>query len=331
MATTTFNLEREEPAARTTIPRVLRSSTIRRAQHLHATAIVAMGVLGIGIAIALAVWRHGLDLIDLGIFLGFTIPIALGSSAGFHRHFTHRSFKAKMPVRVALAILGSASAQGTLLFWVALHRRHHENTESVGDPHSPYIHEDGTPYASRLQGIWHSYLGWTFKHDPPNSAYYARDLLQNKTLCRVNNLYLLWVLLGLALPAVAGGLLHGSWLGALSGLVWGGFLRVFFWHNMIWYITSLAHVIGRRDFRSNDMSTNNLWMALPTLGESFHNNHHAFPTAPVLQLKWYQLDLSGLFIHFLEILGLAWDLKHPTTQMLEAKRVVDPTLAVHKL
>jgi len=331
MATSTIDLEDEEPAHPASIPRVLRSRAIRLAQHVHATAIVVMGVSGTALAIALGLSDHPPDLIDLGIFLGFTIPIALGSSAGFHRHFTHRSFKAKLPVRVALCILGSASAQGTMLFWVALHRRHHENTEAVGDPHSPYIREDGTAYGSRLEGIWHSYLGWTFKHDPPNSAYYARDLLREKTLVRVNNLYLVWVLLGLVLPAIAGGLLHGTWLGALSGLVWGGFLRVFFWHNMIWYITSLAHVIGRRDFRSNDMSTNSLLMAIPTLGESFHNNHHAFPTAPVLWLKWYHFDPSGLFIQLLAVLGLAWDLKHPTMQMLEAKRFVDQPQAVHNL
>jgi stearoyl-CoA desaturase (delta-9 desaturase) len=263
MATIT-NLHNEPSIRPAAAPRVLRSATIRRAQHLHATAIVVVGALGIGIAICLAIWGHGPDVIDLGIFLGCMIPIALGSSVGFHRHFTHRSFKAVLPVRVALCILGSASAQGTMLFWVALHRRHHENAESVGDPHSPYIREDGTAYPSRLHGVWHSYLGWTFQHDPPNSAYYCRDLLQNKTLCRVNNLYLLWVALGLAIPAVVGGALHGSWLGALSGLVWGGFLRIFIWHNMIWYVTSLAHVIGRRDFRSGDMSTNNVWLALPT-------------------------------------------------------------------
>jgi stearoyl-CoA desaturase (delta-9 desaturase) len=318
---TTFDLASKETARTIGIPRVLRSDAIRRTQHLHAVAIVLMGLAGLTLAVGLAVWYQPPSIIDFGIFLGFLIPIALGSSVGFHRHFTHRSFQAKLPVRVALAILGSASVQGTLFFWVALHRRHHENTEGVGDPHSPYVREDGSPHASRLEGIWHSYIGWTFQHETPNSAYYARDLIRNKPLARVNSLYFLWVFLGLALPAVAGGLLHGSMLGALSGLVWGGFLRVFCWHNMIWYITSLAHVIGRRDFRSNDMSTNNVWMALPTFGESFHNNHHAFPTAPVLQLKWWQFDLSGLFIQLLEVLGLAWDLKHPSPQMLEAKRL----------
>jgi stearoyl-CoA desaturase (Delta-9 desaturase) len=307
------------PVTRLRVNRTLSSPSLKRAQRLHAQAVGVIIVLGIGLALGLAFWSGPPDLVDLGIFLVSTVLVGLGSSVGFHRHFTHRSFKAKTPVRVALAILGSMSMQGTLIFWVALHRRHHENADDVGDPHSPYIRENGSSYASRLQGLWHSYIGWTFNHEVPNSAHYARDLIQDRVLSRVNRLYFLWVFLGLALPALAGGLIRGTWVGALSGLVWGGFLRIFFWHNMIWSITSISHVVGRRDFRSGDMSTNNIWMALPTLGEAWHNNHHAFPTAPILHLKWYQFDFSGLVIRLLALLGLAWDLKQPTREMLREK------------
>ncbi|WP_437805988.1 acyl-CoA desaturase [Sorangium sp. So ce1078] len=307
------------PVAQPRVPRTLSSGKLKRAQRLHSQAVVVVIVLGISLAIGLAALGYPPDSTDLGIFLVSTVLVGLGGSVGFHRHFTHRSFKAKTPVRVALAILGSMAMQGTLFFWVALHRRHHEHGDETGDPHSPHIREDGSAYASRLQGVWHSYMGWTFSHEVPNAAHYAKDLLADKVLSRINRMYFLWVFLGLALPTLAGGLLTGTWVGALSGLVWGGFLRIFFWHNMIWYITSLAHVIGRRDFRSGDLSTNSVLMALPTLGESWHNNHHAFPAAPILHLKWYQFDFSGLIIRILALLGLAWDLKEPSRQMLRDK------------
>ena len=307
------------PAGRIKMNRTLSSPALKQAQRLHAQAVVVVIVLGISLAIGLAALGYPPGRIELGIFAVSTVLVGLGSSVGFHRHFTHRSFAATTPVRVVLAILGSMSMQGTLFFWVALHRRHHEHSDEAGDPHSPHIREDGSTYGSRLRGVWHSYMGWTFGHEVPNAAYYAKDLVQDKVLSRVNRLYFLWVLLGLALPTLAGGLLTRSWLGALSGLAWGGLLRIFFWHNMIWYITSLSHVIGQRDFRSGDLSTNSIWLSLPTLGESWHNNHHAFPTAPILHLRWYQLDVSGLVIRLLSLLRLAWDLKEPTAKMLLEK------------
>lgn len=319
MEATAEALSPPSPLARPKVNRILHSPALKRAQRLHAQAVVAVIVLGFSLAIGLAAVGAPPDVLDLGIFLVSTVLVGLGSSVGFHRHFTHRSFKAKTPVRVVLAILGSMSMQGTLIFWVALHRRHHEHADEMGDPHSPHVRDDGSKHASRLKGLWHSYMGWTFNHEVPNSAHYARDLIQDKVLSKVNRLYFVWVLLGLALPALAGFLIKGSWVGALSGLAWGGFLRIFFWHNMIWSITSLSHVVGSRDFRSGDLSTNNIWMALPTLGEAWHNNHHAFPTAPILHLKWYQFDFSGLIIRLLALLGLAWDLKEPTPQMLQEK------------
>jgi stearoyl-CoA desaturase (delta-9 desaturase) len=316
MEATAQSLSLPPPLSLPKAARTLNSPQLKRAQHLHARAVVVVILLGVGLAVALTALGHPPDKIDLAIFLVVNFFVGIGSSVGFHRHFTHRSFRAKTPVRVVLAILGSMSMQGTLFFWVALHRRHHENSDDVGDPHSPHIREDGSSYTSRGQGVWHSYMGWTFSHEVPNAAHYAKELISDRVLSRVNRLYFLWVFVGLALPTLAGAWIRASWIGALEGLVWGGFLRIFFWHNMIWYITSLSHVIGRRDFKSGDASRNSLLMALPTLGESWHNNHHAFPTAPILHLKWYQFDLSGMLIRVLAWLGLAWDLKEPSRQML---------------
>ena len=248
------------------------------------------------------------------------LTVGIGTTVGYHRHFTHCSFKAVMPVRVALAILGSMAAQGTLFFWVALHRRHHECSDATGDPHSPFVNDRGKEHGSRLRGLWHAYIGWTFGHEVPNALHYARDLIREPVLAQANRFYFLWVAIGLALPTVLGGVLHGTWVGALSGLVWGGFVRIFLWHNMIWIITSIAHIIGRRDFKSDDKSTNNIWLALPTLGESFHNNHHAFPKAAIMGLKWWQIDIGGWIIVLLEKLGLAWDVWRPTPAMMERKK-----------
>lgn len=299
------------PAARA-LQRTLVSPSIKRAQRRHAQAVTAIMVLGVLLACAGVLAGRPPDRIDLLLFLVSTLLVGLGSSIGFHRHFTHRSFKATTPVRVGLAVLGSMSMQGTLIFWVALHRRHHENSDRTGDPHSPHLRENGQNYASLLRGIWNAYIGWTFDHEVPNSAHYARDLIQDKVLSRINRLYFVWVVLGFALPMLSGAYVRGSWLGALDGFVYGGCLRILFWHHMIWSITSISHVIGRRDYHSSDRSTNIAWLALPTLGESWHNNHHAFPAAPSLHFKWYQLDLSGLLIRALALLGLAWDLKQPT-------------------
>jgi stearoyl-CoA desaturase (delta-9 desaturase) len=201
--------------------RTLNSPGLKRAQRLHAQAVA--GVIGLGLLVVAGLWwlRGRPSASDLGIFLVAFVLVGLGSSVGFHRHFTHRGFQVVNPVRIALGILGSMPMQGTLFFWVALHRRHHEFSDAANDPHSPHIREDGQPYKSRLGGIWHSYVGWTYTHHVPNAAYYCRDLMRVPELRWVNRWYFVWVVLGFVLPAAAGGLIQGTWLGALSGMVWG--------------------------------------------------------------------------------------------------------------
>jgi len=305
--------------ARAGLSRTLASPRMKRAQQRHAVAVVVLS--GIGFALAAGLWLAGYPpgLPEMLVLLVSFSLAGLGISAGFHRLFTHRSFKAATPVRVALAIMGSVAMQGTLFFWVALHRRHHEHSDAPGDPHSPYVRENGTAVTSGLEGLWHSYIAWSFDHAVPNSAFYARDLMRDRAISKVNDLYFVWVLAGLALPALALAAWHGTWLGALQGLAWGGLIRIFLGHNMIWSITSLTHIFGRHDFDSRDRSTNNIWLSVFTLGESWHNNHHAFPAAAVLQFRWYQLDISGLLVSALEKLGLAWEVGRPTESALLAK------------
>lgn len=302
-------------------PKVLISKSLQRIQRRHAQGVVVLMGLGVVLAAGLLVAGPPIDGRDLVIFLACFVMVGIGSSVGYHRHFTHASFKAHTGVRVALAILGSMAAQGNVVFWVSLHRRHHECSDKAGDPHSPYVLDTGQPHASRWRGLWHSYIGWTFGHEVPNSAHYARDLLRDRPIRKVNELYFLWVVLGLAIPAALGGVLHGSGTGALAGLVWGGLIRILLWHHVIWYITSLAHVVGRRDYVSDDGSTNNRWLALPTLGESLHNNHHAFPAAALLDFRRGELDPSAWVIRALSALGLAHDVRRPTPAMQDRLRI----------
>jgi stearoyl-CoA desaturase (delta-9 desaturase) len=289
------------------IPPTLESPRMHRAQQRHAIAVVVLSAIGIVLAVGLAVAGYPPGWAELANFAVFFIIAGLGISVGFHRMFTHCSFQAATPVRVALAVMGSMAMQGTLKFWVALHRRHHEHSDEPGDPHSPYVLENGTPLRGKFAGFWHSYMAWSFGHEVPNTAFYARDLIRDRIISRVNDLYFVWVAIGLAIPAAIGAMVHGGWIGAAQGLTWGGLIRIYAGHNMIWSITSLTHIFGQRDFVTADRSTNNLWLSVFTLGESWHNNHHAFPSAAILQFRWYQLDISGWIVAALEKTGLAWN------------------------
>jgi stearoyl-CoA desaturase (delta-9 desaturase) len=137
----------------------------------------------------------------------------------------------------------------------------------------------------------------------------------------VHTLYFYWLLLGFLIPAVVGGLVSGTLMGALLGFLWGGLLRVFMMnHVFYWCINSVTHTFGTRPFRSNDYSTNNVWLAIPTLGQSWHNNHHAFPFSAFMGLRWWQVDLGGWIIHALQKFNLVWDVKRPTLGMMQRFR-----------
>ena len=300
------------------IGRVINDRRLRRSQHLHSAAATLAGIAGLLAASLLAILDRPVSVLDLGLFAGFFLAIGLGVTVGFHRHFTHRAFEATPTTRAALAILGCMAAQGPVVFWVALHRLHHEFSDRPGDPHSPNL--AGSPAFQRIKGLLHAYIGWTVRHPVPNANYYARDLLADRRLMWINRRYYAWIALGLALPAALSGLIAQSALGAVEGLVWGGLIRLFAVHNIIWWITSLAHAAGRRDYLSGDRSTNNIWIALPTLGEGWHNNHHGFPRAAVLSFEWWQIDISGLVIRLLERCGLAWDVYAPTAAARAARR-----------
>lgn len=249
-------------------------------------------------------WQFGLSLTDVALFvIMYWITCGVGLSCGYHRHFSHRAFRAPKAVRWLLAVCASMGAQGSLTYWVAIHRRHHEFEDMEGDPHSPNLHGDG--FAERWRGLWHGHFGWTLNYGLPNATHYCPDITREPYLMSVSRNYRKWVLVGLLIPTVAGGLIAGSWVGALGGFIWGGGIRTFIASNSIWALNSICHRFGSRGFETKDQSRNVFWLALPTLGESWHNNHHAFPSSARHGLRWYQLDLNWIFIWSLEKLGLA--------------------------
>lgn len=299
--------------------RVVTNPQLVRAQKVHAIAVFVLGLGGILLAAALAIWVQPVTGFDVGILAAGYLLTGFGLTIGFHRMLTHRSFKAVRPLRNVLTVLGSAAGQGSPLFWTALHRLHHEYSDREGDPHSPNLM--GKDFLSRLRGFGHAYFAWSFDHPAPNPNFYCKDLLRERDISYINTRYLKIVGLGMLIPAVLGGLYYGTLVGALVGLCWGGLIRMFLVHNMVWWITSFTHVIGARDYESNDLSRN-LWvLAIPTLGESWHNNHHAFPAAPNLQFRWWQIDFSGMLIALFARLGWVSDLRTPSqAALLQSRR-----------
>lgn len=268
---------------------------------------------------AVFLWGWGFSWVDLGLLLGMYVLTALGITVGYHRLFTHRAFETNLVVQCVLGVLGSMAVQGPLLKWVAVHRRHHQHSDTEEDPHSPHHHGRGV--FGLLRGAWHAHLGWIFKPDPPDLNRYVKDLHHSRLLRVVSALFPVWVGVGLLIPAVLGGLLTTTWAGVWSGLVWGGLVRIFLVHHVTWSVNSVCHLWGRRPFRTDDQSRDNVVFGVLGLGEGWHHSHHAFPTSARHGLRWWQIDFSYWVIKALALLGLAWNVKVPTKQAQAAQRV----------
>lgn len=265
------------------------------------------------LATPLVVWGWGFHWVDLGLLLGMYLLTGLGITVGFHRLFTHRSFETSVPVKFVLGVLGSMTVQGSLLEWVALHRRHHQYSDAEGDPHSPF---HGMDHGVRgvLRGFWHAHVGWIVRPGPFELDRYVTDLRQSPTLRFVDATFAVWVALGLLIPAAVGGVLTESWAGALTGLIWGGPVRIFLVHHITWSVNSACHIWGSQPFETNDESRDNLLFGLLAWGEGWHNAHHAFPTSARHGLAWWQLDVSYWLIWGLARLGLVWKVKLPSRE-----------------
>jgi stearoyl-CoA desaturase (delta-9 desaturase) len=231
----------------------------------------------------------------------------LGITVGFHRLLTHRSFQTHKATEYVFATLGSMAVQGPVIAWVADHRKHHAHTDEEGDPHSPHVgHGEG--FAGALRGLWYAHMGWLFDaHGRAEAERYARDLVEDRGMRFLSRGFLGVAALGLLIPAGLGYLIDGTLKGALTGLLWGGFVRIFMLHHVTWSINSVCHFFGRRRFAIEDQSTNVFWLALPSFGESWHHNHHAFPRSAVHGLKWWEIDTTAAVIRTLKRTGLAWN------------------------
>jgi stearoyl-CoA desaturase (delta-9 desaturase) len=281
-----------------------------RAQALErrvAWVVIVVPLVGFALAVA-SLWELGVTPLDLGLCVGLGVLTQVGITAGYHRLFTHQSFEAHPVIRWALGIAGSMAVQGPLLFWVACHRHHHQQSDTAEDPHSP--RDDGGGW----RGLWHAHVRWMLCHEPEPWGRYVPDLLRDDIAFSLNGTYLLWVLLGLALPAVVGALACG-WSGALTAFLWGGLARIFLVHHITWSVNSVCHAFGSQPYDTGDDSRNNAVCGLLALGEGWHNNHHAFPTSARHGLAWWQFDATYGLIRLLALVGLVWNIKLPPLEM----------------
>jgi stearoyl-CoA desaturase (delta-9 desaturase) len=282
--------------------------------------VTVVPFLLLGVA-AWQAWNNLLHWHDIAVFAILYAATGLGITVGFHRLFTHRSFKTKAPVRAILAICGSAAIEGPVISWVADHRKHHAFSDQPGDPHSPHV-DHGVGWRGALRGLAHAHVGWLFIHTQRgNRRRYAPDLLDDPVIRFVDRTFLVWAIGGIAIAFVLGYAIGGDLTSGLTGLLWGGAVRLLVLHHATFSINSLCHFFGRRRFATDDESRNLAWLSLLTFGEAWHNNHHAFPTSAAHGLGRREVDISAGVIWTLERVGLAWDVVRIAPDRMERKAV----------
>jgi len=279
---------------------------------------IALPFLALIAAVPVA-WGGWLGWTDVVIAVGMYYFTLLGITVGFHRLFTHKSFKPNRGVKIGIAVAGSMAIQGPLVRWVADHRKHHKFSDRDGDPHSPWKY--GTSVGALTKGLWHAHLGWLFDEEQTNQRRYAPDMLKDRDLVRISKNFWAFVLLSMLLPAALGGLVTWSWQGALTAFFWGSLVRVGLLHHVTWSINSICHAIGNRPFVSRDKSANVWWLAIPSGGESWHNLHHADPTCARHGVLRGQVDMSARLIWLLEKAGWVDEVRWPVADRIQSKLV----------
>ncbi|HVF19471.1 MAG TPA: acyl-CoA desaturase [Mycobacteriales bacterium] len=289
----------------------------RPGEQVALLAVVLIPFIAVIAAVPL-LWGRGISTTDVVLAAVFYAVSGHGITVGFHRYFTHGAFKATRALRVGLAIAGSMAIQGPVIRWVADHRRHHAFSDRDGDPHSP--HRYGTGVRATLKGLWHAHLGWLFDPEQTSLKKYAPDLLADRAIVWVHRLFPAIISASLLMPALLGGLITWSWQGALSAFFWAGLVRVFVLHHVTWSINSVCHMFGTRPYSNRDRSTNFWPLAFISMGESWHNLHHADPTLARHGVEKGQLDTSAHVIEIFERLGWARDVRWPDAERLAARR-----------
>lgn len=284
---------------------------------------VVVPLLAVVAAIPVA-WGGWLSWTDVALAAVFWAITGTGVTVGYHRYFTHGSFKVGRGVKIALAIAGSMALEGSVRQWVADHRKHHKYSDEVGDPHSPW--RFGTSKRAVTKGLYYAHVGWLFDEEQTSIVKYAPDIAADRDLEAVSRWFPAIVVTSLLLPAVLGGLITWSWVGALTAFFWAGLVRVCLLHHVTWSVNSVCHVFGSSPFNSRDRSTNVWWLAIPSFGESWHNLHHAEPTSARHGVLKGQIDLSAVLIRLMERLRLARDVRWPKPDRIVA-RLKDPAMA----
>ncbi len=296
-------------------PYTIAAPSARRTLRAVAGTIVVVPILGTTAALYLAFTR-GVTVTDMVLLVTMYFVAMLGITVGFHRHYAHKSFTTGKSLKIILGIMGSMAGQGPLVWWVATHRRHHCYSDQEGDPHSPQL-AAGSGWRRVVRGLWEGHIAWMFSERISNWNMFARDILKDRTAFLVNSLYFPFLYLGLLFPAVVGGLVSGSWYGALTGFLCGGLVRMFLVDHALWCVGSVCHMFGRRPFGvlTHDHSCNQYLVAFFAFGEGLQNNHHAFPNAAIHGFHWYEPDISAVFIRLLRALRL-----------IQRVKVADPDL-----
>ena len=224
------------------------------------------------------------------------------------------SFRARRGLKIGLALAGQLALQGPVIDWVADHRRHHAFSDREGDPHSPWLY--GTSARALARGFWHAHMGWIFERDMTNKQRFTPDLLADRDVARINASFAACTAVSLLLPALLGGLISGTWAGALTAFFWAGLVRIALLHHVTWSVNSICHMLGERPFAARDKSANFWPLALISLGESWHNLHHADPTCARHGVLRGQLDISARVIWIFERFGWAYKVRWPSAQRL---------------
>ena len=289
--------------------------------HRGARMIVLLSVVSPPLALIAAMWLawgNGFSPIDLALFAGMYLLCGLGITVGLHRYFTHKSFDCPRWVKCGLGITASMSCQGDLFWWCAVHRQHHQHSDEEHDPHSPNIGSD-----SRIKRFLYSHFGWLFDIEQPDLDRYVPDLVADKDLQFINRFF----------PTVGRHRTGHSNrtrrchhrhmdAGALTGLLWGGIIRIGLEHHVTWSVNSVCHIWGKQPYESRDHSRNNPIVGVLALGEGWHNNHHAFPTSARHGLAWWQFDATWVAIRLMSFVGMAKNIKTPTNERMDRSRKV---------
>ena len=298
-----------------------------RGQQAITLAIIALPLVAV-VAVATRLWGHGLSLLDVILGVSIYAIAGHGVTVGYHRYFTHGSFKAPRSLRAALAVAGCLAVEGGPIGWVAAHRRHHKFSDSEGDPHSPY--RFGVGVLPQMRGFVHAHLGWLLTSSPTDPTIYAPDLLADRAVRRIDRLFPLLAVLSIGAPAAIAWALTGRLAPTTSALVWAGVVRVAVLHHVTWSVNSVCHLVGSRPFRTHgqDRATNVWPLAILSMGESWHNLHHADPTCARHGVDRFQLDSSARLISWFERLGWATEVRWPTQSRLAGRRLASSAVPV---